>query len=251
MRGRMTCKQISSLSKGAFGLFITLNIFTASVALANDNNIDKKIENYIMTHPDVILKSVEAYHNQQVQKAQSDAKKNILQMKKELYEAANDPVIGPKDAKFKVIEFYDYSCGYCKKMTDTVKKLSTEGYGFTLKELPVLGPASELKARYSLAFYHLNPQRFGEYHVMLFDNNLNQEEQLASKAAALGVSADKIKEVAKSQLITDVLNANRATAVKLGINGTPGYIIGDNIIPGYLEYNAFKDLIKKEENAKK
>lgn len=212
---------------------------------------DESIKNFIMNNPQVLIASVENMQREQVKKMEVQATENIIKYKTQLVDNKNDPSIGPKTSDVVVVEFFDYNCGYCKKMLETKSKLSSQDkVRIVMKELPVLGPSSQMKAKFALAVHRLYPDKYEMFHVEQLKSSAGTEDDIKSSIVKLGMDFDKVKSEAESEAVKGILADNQQLAMKLGIRGTPGYIIGDKIIPGYLDYDGFKEIISKQREAK-
>ncbi len=192
------------------------------------------IEDYIMENPELIMKAVEKHRQNQAEEAQRLAQENI---KKYISYFAGDemPVAGNLEGEITVVEFFDYNCGYCKRAFDDVQSVLEENDNirFVFQEMPILGPSSMDAAKWALAAKEQG--QYFEYHQALMETKLPKTvENLAKIAEELGLDVDKMKETAGSEEIQAQINKSVAAARSIGISGTPAFVIGEELFPGYL-----------------
>jgi protein-disulfide isomerase len=162
-----------------------------------------------------------------------------------------EPPSGSDDA-VTVVEFFDYRCGYCRKVEETVEKLAAGAPGVRIvyKELPILGPGSMLGARAALA-----AARQGQYRR--FHESLMSEpgdvspEMIAKLAADLGLDPARLRRDMDSVEIGEMLGRNQALANALGVESTPTFVIGREMVSGALTPAAFQSLIDKARSESK
>lgn len=206
--------------------------------------LSSHMRQYILENPEIIMESVDKLHQQQKQKNHAQLKNLIKEQHKNLFADKADPRLGNKDAKADIVMFFDYNCGACKQMLAVNKKLAENNKArFILKELPVLGAASELKARYALAVHVLYPYQYANIHQDLFQQKISDDNQMLDLLAKYGVDTSKIKAAAYGKEVEKALDKNQDLARKLGVNGIPTYIIGEDIIPGGVDYEKFVEII--------
>jgi len=210
--------------------------------------IEKIIENYIMENPQLIIDSVENHRRQASSVEQGQA---LIKHHRPLFKDDTVPFAGKKDGDVTIIEFFDYNCGYCKRALPSVQALLKEDTNvrFTFMELPILGPSSETASRWALA-----AQKQGKYlpfHIALMESREKfSEDSLSKIAKSMDLDVDLMRKDANSDEISAVIKKNRGMARDLGVNGTPGFIIGGQVIPGALSLDDIKKYIK-EARAKK
>lgn len=197
----------------------------------------------IMDNPEVIIESVQKMQLKE-QASQTERSRQAVQAyRTSLFDDKDSPKVGPKDADVTIVEFFDYNCGYCKRSMPNVMKMleNDKKVNFVFKEYPVLAPSSEDVARASLAMYYLKPEHYFDYHTALFRlGGKFDEKSLVSLAKSLGADEDKFKEMMKSQRVTDHIEDTRELAGKLGAQGVPAFIIGNQMFPGAISYEAMK-----------
>jgi len=229
----------------ALGMLLSLPGFAAEkVAIPVDNSkIEQAIHDYIMAHPEVVLESVRAFDARMKQAQLQQAREKVQANLKELH--SNSPVAGDvKDANaVTVVEFFDYRCGYCKKMRGTVAGLTKNpGVRVVYKDLPILGPDSLLAAQAALAADKQGA--YQTFHDRLMDLPELSPAAIEQLAVELKLDVARLKKDMASPEVAAKLAKNQELAEKLGVNATPTFVIGKDVAPGALDAKAFQIAIE-------
>jgi len=209
-----------------------------------EKRVKEMIKEYILANPEIILEAVQTLRRRQ-EEAQKKAAEEALKTKRgELQGAADLPVAGNAKGDVTIVEFMDYRCGYCKSVKPTIDEVIRADGKIRLvyKEFPILGPASRTA---SMAAIAANKQgKYLAYHnaLMAYPNNLT-DEVIFVLARQVGLDLAKLKDDMKSPEVIALIEKTNKLAQDLGINGTPGFIIGDQIIPGAVTANELKQRI--------
>ena len=222
------------------------NIFIL-VKLYNGKLFSKWIDN----NPKAILDSVQKYAEAEQAKAQQQQQQQTAEAvknnKEAIYNEKNTGIANKKGSKV-IVEFFDYNCSYCKMASKVVDKMAREDKSIKVifRELPIFGGTSDLAAKYSTAVAIEYPDKYLDFHSALMETGARTEKDIENALKKADVSAFKIKKVMedKKSLIDSVLQENRDLAFnKLGLQGTPAFVIGDTLIPGYIDEATIKSLL--------
>jgi protein-disulfide isomerase len=151
----------------------------------------------------------------------------------ELFHPTGSPVVGNLKGDVPVIEFFDYNCGYCKKaFTELARVIDKDKkVRVILKEFPILSKGSEEAAKVALAAKLQG--KYWEFHRAMLESPGQANEASALRAAEkLGLDMARIKKDMGSAEVKKEIEETRALASKMGIQGTPHFIVGDRIVPG-------------------
>ncbi len=217
--------------------------------------IEQIVKDYIMHHPEVLLDSVRQYQEharaEQQQKSQDAAKSRAS----DLYHDAAAPAT-VADAKagqeIPMVEFFDYRCGYCKRVQPTLKKVLAENPRIRLifKEFPILGPDSTVASKAALA--SIKQDKYLKFHEALMTAQVPlNAANIDQIATSVGIDVPQMRKDMESPEIEAVLTRNRELAVALGVEATPSFVIGGEIVPGALDASGFQELIKKADAQQK
>jgi protein-disulfide isomerase len=206
--------------------------------------VEAIIHDYLMQNPDVLIEALRSAED----KASRDAEaKGVLVLKdrrREVFEDPASPVGGNPQGDVTIVEFFDYRCPYCKQVQPALQKLLDQDRNlrFVYKEMPVLGAPSVVAARAALA-----AQLQGKYEhfhaAMMGTKGQITDDVVYQVAGSVGLDVERLKRDMKAPEIDRAVKANLALANDLEIHGTPGFIIGDHIVPGAIDLDALKDLV--------
>jgi len=230
-------------------LTILLTGVIAMPSMAKDfseSDINALIKKYIQENPNVILDSVEEYGRGQQDADMKDRQKAVEENIGWLEDNEMLPVAGNPDGDVTVIEFFDYNCGYCKKALKDVTTLMGEDNNvkFVFVEMPILGRTSELAAKWAMAAREQDA--YLEYHIALMENRGPiTETALIKIAEKVGLDVDKMRVDAESDSIKDMVKEKTSKASKMGISGTPAFIIDGQLYGGYIGIDRMRDAVKE------
>jgi protein-disulfide isomerase len=209
-------------------------------------DVEKVIAKWIEANPQAILQSVSNMQKKMMEERMQDAQKNIKVKQDDLFNK-NSPQYAPKGYDATIVEFYDYNCGYCKKANATVKQLIGEDKKLRViyKDFPILGEASFELSKVSVAVHLLDSSSFKKFHDALMMSNERTKDGAIKVAASVGISKDKLEKTLKDkkEKIEEILQNNLQLGSSVGVSGTPGFVIGEELIPGALDIETFREKI--------
>lgn len=160
----------------------------------------------------------------------------------------NAPVLGNPSGPVHIAEFFDYRCPYCRSMNPMIDRLLRDEHDirFVAKNWPILGPVSQIAARVALA---ANWQgRFAAVNEALFTvPGRLDEAKVRNAAVSAGVDMARLDRdlVQRAGALDDMLGDVALEAASLGLQGTPGFLIGDTLVPGALSYDDLRSTVAK------
>jgi protein-disulfide isomerase len=181
--------------------------------------------------------------------ASDEAAKHEAAVKDNAQEIFNSPrqvVTGNPQGDVTFVEFFDYNCGYCKRaMTDMFDLIKHDAkLKVVLKEFPVLGPGSVEAARVAVAvrMQDKTGKKYMEFHQKLLGGRGQADKAKALAAAKeAGMDMARLERDMASDEVKQTLAENLDLAEKLGLNGTPSYVIGSNVIVGAVGLDKLKE----------
>jgi len=210
-------------------------------------DVEKVLEKWIEANPQAIINSVSNMQKKMMESQAKDAQKNIGSKKSELFEDKTSPQVAPSGYNVTIVEFFDYACGYCKKAQATVEELLKEDKKVRVifKEFPILGAPSEEMSTVAIAVNMIEPASYLKFHSALMKSTAHSKDEAIKIAKEVGINGAKLEAalVSNKDKIAAVIQANRVLGSTIGINGTPGFVIGEELIPGALELAALKEKI--------
>ena len=229
-------------------------LITSGAASAQDESfnasqkeeIESVIQNYLMENPEIIADAMNELRAKQEREMQDQAKAKLEEYK-DFFQTAEVPVAGNPEGDVTVVEFFDYNCGYCKKALPDVQALleQDENVRVVLMDMPILGPSSLTASKFALAAK--KQDKYFEYHTALMEFQGSKDEAALKKLATdIGLDAEKLAEDAQDPAIADMINENISIAQEIGIRGTPGFIVGDELYRGYIGEDALIQSVKDQ-----
>jgi protein-disulfide isomerase len=217
----------------------------------SNQSMDKAIEQYIRSHPEVIEQSLQALEAKREAEEKARQKVAIGKRQQDLLHDLSSPVSGNPNGDVTLVEFFDYRCGFCKRAAGAVAQLQKEDARVRVvyKDFPILGEPSEFAAKAALSAHLQGKHQVFHEAVLASKNELNKDEVLRI-AGAVGLDTKRLETDMANPEWQTVIDRNRALAKDLGINGTPGFIVGTELVPGALDIKGLKDLIARAGNGK-
>lgn len=210
--------------------------------------IEAIVKEYLLANPELFIEIQSALETKLEAMQAEQLTAAIAENAEGLYRDKGAPAIGSEDADVTVVEFFDYNCGFCKRGFPELVKLieSDKKVRVVFKELPILSEGSMEAARVALAAKEQG--KYWELHQALMSakGSMNGEQALKI-AEKLGLDAAKLKEDMKSPEVAKEIERVRGLAQKMGINGTPHYLVADKSIAGAPEnlHEQLAELVKE------
>jgi protein-disulfide isomerase len=244
----------TSRARLAAVLFTLAISFAPSVAAAESfskeqrGEIETIIRSYLLAHPEV-LEEVSAELNRRQAIAESEKHEAaIASNAATIFSSPRGVTVGNKDGDVNFVEFFDYNCGYCKKaMTDMIELMKQDPkLKVVLKEFPVLGPGSVDAAQVAVAVRMQDPtgKKYLDFHQKLLSGKGQADKARAMAAAKdAGLDMAKLEKDVASPEVRATLEENFKLAEAMGMNGTPSYVIGKQVVVGAVGLEALKEKI--------
>jgi len=160
------------------------------------------------------------------------------------------PTTGPSDAPIRIVEFADYQCPYCKKVASELKQLVDGTFAgkasLTFADFPLPMHAHAEKAA-EAARCAGDQGKYWEYHDGLFDHqNALEVSDLKALAGTLKLNQEKFGHCLDSGGQAPAIAKTLAEGKKLGLTGTPSFVINGRFISGATDSETLRDLIEQE-----
>ena len=213
--------------------------------------IEGIVKNYLLQHPEVmqdVMAELEKH-----QKA-AEAEKNraaVAENNATIFSSPHQVVLGNPQGNVTMVEFFDYNCGYCKHaLSDMLTLLKTDpNLKFVLKEFPVLGEGSVEAAHVAVAarMQDVTGKKYIEFHQKLLGGRGPADKARALAAAKeAGFDMARIEKDMASDEVKKTIDENLKLAELIGVNGTPSYVVGDEVVVGAVGLDALKEKIAAE-----
>lgn len=224
-------------------------VATGSFSAEQVQSIRDIVKTYLIENPEVMVEvSKELEKKQEALKA-AEAKKVIAENKPALFSSRRDGVVGNAKGDITVIEFFDYNCGWCKRAVDDMATLikSDPKVRVVMKEFPIFGEASQTAAKAALAATRQG--KYWDFHIALMKEKQVTAENVFAIAERVKLNIAKLKADMADPELDKVLAENQELAHKLGIEGTPAFIVDNRINMGYVPVAGLQALLAEVRKA--
>jgi len=230
---------------GVAALMLATPAVAQSFSPQQRGEIEAIVKNYLVAHPEVLhqaLAEVEKWQQAaELEKAHSAIKANATK----LFHSPHEVVLGNPQGDTNLVEFFDYNCGYCKRaLTDLLTLMKEDGkLRVVLKEFPVLGTGSVEAARVAVAvrMQDKTGKKYLEFHQKLLGGrNRADKAQALAVAQEVGLDMAQLEKDMASDEVKASLEESFKLAEALGLNGTPSYVVGSDVVIGAVGLDALK-----------
>ena len=222
---------------------------------AHPDEVGEIVKGYFVKHPEAVgqilvetLKhraAVAATISGAAAKAAADHSAAVASNAAPLFTSSHQVTLGDPKGDVTLVEFFDYSCGYCKRaLPDMLALLKDDPkLRIVLKEFPILGPGSVDAARVAIAVRMQDPggQKYIAFHQELLGGPgpASREKALAA-AKDQGLDIKRLEQDMASEEVGITLKEDLKLASAVGISGTPGYVIGKDVVVGAVGLTTLK-----------
>lgn len=199
--------------------------------------IEKIIKDYLLANPE-LLEEMSAELSKRQASAEAEKHRAAVQRNAEtIFNSPRGVTVGNRNGDVTFVEFFDYNCGYCKHaMNDMLELMKTDSkLRVVLKEFPVLGPGSVEAAQVAVAVRMQDPtgKKYLDFHQKLLGGRGQADKARALAAAKdAGLDMAKLEKDLASPEVNATLTENFKLAEDMGLNGTPSYVIGKEVVVG-------------------
>lgn len=212
------------------------SVLTAGLLVTVAPNLigPRLVRTALVNDPDILVAGSDALHAKQNREAVEGIRAALETPFSSSWKGASKPEVV-------MTYFYDYACGFCRQSNPDIERLIAEDKGLRVvyRELPILGPDSVAAARVSLAASKAG--RFARFHDALYAAGRPGPQTISAAANVAGVAPSQVQDPS----IEAEIQSNMRLAQQLRANGTPLFVIGDEIFNAAVGYDALKAAIAK------
>lgn len=209
-----------------------------------------EVRQYLLDNPEVLMEAMDVLRARDAATAANKEQAVLAANKDAFFASPNDWVGGNPNGDLTIVEYMDYRCGYCRKAFAEVEELiSSDGnIRFVVKEFPILGEDSLTSSRFAVAvkLIHGDAAYKAAHHALITLKGTADKATLTQLAKDLGHDPAPILAKMGADEVTAILKANSATADLLEISGTPTFIIGGQVVRGYLPLADMQAVVAEE-----
>jgi protein-disulfide isomerase len=218
----------------------------AAPLTAEQERIEEIVRNYLLRHPEVLQEAIAELEKRQALAEAERHKAAITANAELLFNSPRQVVLGNPNGDVTFVEFFDYNCAYCKRaMADMFELMRTDPkLKIVLKEFPVLGKASVEAAEVSTAVRMQDKigKKYLEFHqkLMMSRGQVDRARALAV-AREVGLDMARLERDIASEEVRASIEESLKLAEALGLNGTPSYVVGSNVVIGAVGVAALRE----------
>lgn len=204
---------------------------------------------FILDNPELIEEALNNLNQKRREFANNKRADYLKENYDDIVKNTKAPRVGAVKPKHYILEFFDYNCGWCKKMMPMKDRILKENKDIQLifMELPILGDYSVLATRAALAVYIAEPKKYLDFHraLLVHKGSIKSQSVIDSALEKAKIDLSKYNKAKSSPEIDDMISEIRDLAINLGVMGTPAYIINGQLVPGAFQYEDLEKLLKK------
>ena len=227
----------SLLAAAAFAFAGATSVSAQTFSEPQRGEIEKIIKEYLLKHPEVLQEAMAELEKRQAVAEAEKARSAVKNHSEAIFNSPRQVTLGNPQGDVTFVEFFDYNCGYCKRALDDMNALMAKDpkLKVVLKEFPVLGPNSTEAAKVAVAvrMQDKTGKKYLEFHQKMLTGR-GQADRARALAVAKDVGLDmaRLEKDLKSDEIDATLAESQKLAEALGLNGTPSYVIGNDVVVG-------------------
>jgi protein-disulfide isomerase len=215
---------------------------------AQRGEIERIVKDYLVAHPEVLQEAMSEFEKRQNAAELAKQVAGVSQHKEILFNSSHQVTLGNPKGDVTMVEFFDYNCGYCKRALGDMLALikSDPNLKVVLKEYPVLGPGSLEAAQVAVAarMQDKTGKKYLDFHQRLLGARGPADKAHALAAAKdAGFDMARIEKDLASDEVRETLKETLKVADAIGLNGTPSYIIGSDVVVGAQGYDVLKEKV--------
>ena len=232
-------------AKFLLGLGVTAMLVSGAMAQsftdAQKSELGQIIREYLLKNPEVLRDAFGELEKRERLAKEDAARKGIAENKEKLYSSKLSHVAGNEKGDVTMVEFLDYNCGFCKRAFGDVQAIleRDKNLKLVIKEFPILGEGSMFASRAAIASKEQG--KYWEFQVALMQTRgALDAAKVMEIAAGMGLDTDKLLKDMEEPNVKAEIEETYELASKLGINGTPAFVIDDTLIPGAMGLEALQ-----------
>lgn len=209
---------------------------SAQIGPAQRGEIESIVRDYLLKNPEVLRDALIELDRRVKRDEEAQRLAAVEKLAPKIFNSQHQVVVGNPKGSINLVEFYDYNCGYCKRALDDITRLikANPDLRVVLKEFPVLSQGSMEAAMVASALrLQVSPERFWTFHQKLMGGR-GQAGRAQALAVAKEIGADmaRLNRDMESDVVRAGLRETMEIAETLGINGTPSFVLGREVVVG-------------------
>ncbi len=242
---RSLLRTAAQLAAGVFvAATLSVGAWAGGFSEAQEKEIGELVKKYLLNNPEILRDAFAELEKRETAAKEKLAKQGISDNADILYNSKLSFVAGNAEGDISMVEFFDYNCGFCKRAFGDVLAIleSDPKLRLVVKEFPILGPGSLFASRAAIASKEQG--KYWDFHVALMQaRGALDEAKVLAIAEKIGLNVDQLRKDMNAPRVNAEIEETYALANKLGVNGTPAFIIDDKLIPGAMGLQALQQQV--------
>lgn len=224
---------------GVVGGLVVIGVqsLTPGQAARDDKAIGQIVRDYVLENPEILPEAMKRLQERESGKA-------VAANRAAIFDAYAGAWEGNPSGDVTVSVWMDYACGYCRASLPMIARLVAEDpkVRIVYRELPVLSEGSRVAARWGLAAAEQG--KFKPFHMALYSGGQLSQASINAAAASAGLDVARAQQAIGSAPVEAEVARNLDVAGKLGVTGTPSWVIGEQVISGMVPYEVLKEAVQ-------
>ena len=208
--------------------------------------IEAVVKDYLLKNPAIVREALQALERQEAEAKAAQITAAVAKNRDALQRNPDSPISGNPNGDVTLVEFFDYRCGFCQRVGPAIAELleRDKNVRVVYKDLPILGPDSMLAAKAAIA---ANKQgKHGIFHTLLLSAESQNEESIKAIAGKVGLDVAKLFADMEAAATIKQIEENSRLAGELDIQGTPAFVLGNQVLPGAVDLESMVRLVAAE-----
>jgi len=239
------------LAAATFALALALPTAAPAQSFSSDQRgeIEKIVREYLLNNPQILREAMTELEKRQALADAEKHRKAVTDNSTIIFDSPRHVTLGNPKGDVTMVELFDYNCGYCKRaMSDMLDLIKNDpNLKVVLKEFPVLGEGSMQAAQVAVAVRMQDKtggKKYLEFHQKLLGGRGAADKALAlAVAKEIGLDMTRLEKDMASDEIKNTLAESFQIAEAAGLNGTPSYVIGTEVVIGAVGLPALKEKV--------
>ncbi len=236
--------RVKNILRNVLVVLALLGPVAAQAAELTEADVKRLALEAILENPQIVLDAVAILRQRETDAAAAQTASVLSDQRQLLERDPNAPVLGNPNGDVTIVEFFDYNCPYCRRVAPELEALmaADPNIRIVMREWPILGAGSVVASRVALAAQKQG--KYAEFHAAMMVLSGRAEEASAMKVARdLGLDIKQLKADMQAANIDEHLATTTALAAQLNFNGTPSFVIGDALVPGFIDQEQLTSLV--------
>ena len=236
---------LRTLCAGLMALLIIADPAQAQQTAADKAAAKQLVREVLQENPELLMEALDNLRKKMESGQTPGSRETLGRLRKELESDPGTFIAGNPKGDVTVVEFFDYRCGYCKRAQPVIQQLlkSDGRIRLALKEFPILGPDSLIASRAAIAA--MRQDKYAPFHdALMAAQGALSEDRVLRIATENGLDAARLRKDMDDPKVEKIIKRNHEIAESLGISGTPSFIVGDTLVPGFAELEQLQKLVE-------